>query len=441
MKAQLSAAGAARSSAATFLSNCRMTGTSGASTWPWATASTLVRLTTSSRPPNAWIFTRSESRHYPTCARLDQDGIQGLDKICELARQNAEICAIIAGDLHHYSHYISDDPRRSPPMHVIVSGGGGAFAHPTHDQRNKIEIEAPVVTRELLNVGHELLLDARRRTIHSAPRPSTLPGRSAGSSPSRTSGFPSTTAVLLPSSASFTSSMPGCSIRRLRQRWQPGLSSRLQTRQQSPGPRRRIPFFFMLLGLWVGLVLYVDARLSNRFLKWLNGTVKVVLGSVHFLFHIMALLYVAAITTALTTKVFNPVIGTIVLYSKVFLEEFSDTGNRKRRSRAGLPRRYRLGQSGNMAVCHGSAGCLLYRRNGAVARCNFHPDRWDYRSIHIRLLLGYHVGALRHAPGCLQCTWHQRLQELPAHEIRGKQADDLSHRAPPRARSARLAPL
>ena len=113
-------------------------------------------------------------------------------------------------------------------------------------------------------------------------------------------------------------------------------------------------------------MVYVDARPSNRFLKWLNGTVKVVLGSVHFLFHIMALLYVAAITTALTTKVFNPVIGTIVLYSKVFLGEFFDTGSgsvdRAQDCLAGID----WAESGNMAVCHGSARCLLYRRNGGT---------------------------------------------------------------------------
>ena len=116
---------------------------------------------------------------------------KALNRICELARQNAEICAIIAGGLHHYSHYISDDPRRSPPMHVIVSGGGGAFAHPTHDQRNEIEIEAPVVTRERLNVGNELPpRGAAERAIHSAPRPSILPGPSAGSSPSKNLWLP-----------------------------------------------------------------------------------------------------------------------------------------------------------------------------------------------------------------------------------------------------------
>src|SRR5262249_46878571 len=35
-------------------------------------------------------------------------------------------------------------------------------------------------------------------------------------------------------------------------------------------------FFFMLLGLWVGLVLYVDANLKHKLLKWLNGPIKLV---------------------------------------------------------------------------------------------------------------------------------------------------------------------
>jgi Calcineurin-like phosphoesterase len=253
---------------------------------------------------------------------------KALNRICELARQNAEICAIIAGDLHHYSHYISDDPRRSPPMHVIVSGGGGAFAHPTHDQRNKIEIEAPVVTRELLNVGHELLLEApqknysfRAKTFYPSRPLSRLIALKNLWLPFHNRGFAALVGFVYFFYAwvFHTSAPPMVASGSVA----PAADAAAVARAAEANP----VFFFMLLGLWVGLVLYVDARLSNRFLKWLNGSVKVVLGSVHFLFHMMALLYVAAISTALTTKVFNPVIGTIVLYSKVFLGEFFDTGS------------------------------------------------------------------------------------------------------------------
>ncbi|HEY6416108.1 MAG TPA: metallophosphoesterase [Acidimicrobiales bacterium] len=51
----------------------------------------------------------------------------------------------LAGDLHHYTRYTlhgsvgDDEPPASPP-HKITAGGGGAFLHPTHDLRRKVEI-------------------------------------------------------------------------------------------------------------------------------------------------------------------------------------------------------------------------------------------------------------------------------------------------------------
>jgi len=67
---------------------------------------------------------------------------KALTMICQLARQKSEVCAILAGDLHHYSHYESEV--REPPLHLITSGGGGAFAHPTHDQKNSIYVSEKV---------------------------------------------------------------------------------------------------------------------------------------------------------------------------------------------------------------------------------------------------------------------------------------------------------
>jgi hypothetical protein len=42
---------------------------------------------------------------------------------------------ILAGDMHHYSHYrpaADDDP------HLLTAGGGGAFLHPTHHLREEV---------------------------------------------------------------------------------------------------------------------------------------------------------------------------------------------------------------------------------------------------------------------------------------------------------------
>jgi len=41
----------------------------------------------------------------------------------------SRVAVFLAGDLHHYMHYASDEDQ---PVHRITAGGGGAFLHPTH---------------------------------------------------------------------------------------------------------------------------------------------------------------------------------------------------------------------------------------------------------------------------------------------------------------------
>ena len=73
-----------------------------------------------------------------------------LTDIVELVRDTAaannktgvEIRAVLAGDLHHYSHYVSDIEDH-PPVHLITSGGGGAFLHPTHNLKKKSHTRWP----------------------------------------------------------------------------------------------------------------------------------------------------------------------------------------------------------------------------------------------------------------------------------------------------------
>ena len=150
-------------------------------------------------------------------------------------------------------------------MHVIVSGGGGAFAHPTHDQRNKIEIEAPVVTRELLNVGHELLLEApqknysfRAKTFYPSRPLSRLIALKNLWLPFHNRGFAALVGFVYFFYAwvFHTSAPPTLAAGSV----VPPADAAAVARAAEANP----VFFFMLLGLWVGLVLYVDARLSNR---------------------------------------------------------------------------------------------------------------------------------------------------------------------------------
>ena len=94
---------------------------------------------------------------------------KALTMICQLAREKGEVCALLAGDLHHYSRYESD--HREPKLHLITSGGGGAFAHPTHDQKATIRVRESVAG-----------VDAPRTwTRRDLARRTALPGAPVGS--------------------------------------------------------------------------------------------------------------------------------------------------------------------------------------------------------------------------------------------------------------------
>ncbi|MGE0055949.1 MAG: phospholipase D-like domain-containing protein [Hyphomicrobium sp.] len=69
--------------------------------------------------------------------------IDGLHEMTMLARsRGASVPLVLAGDLHHYSRYYSDDAR----VHMITSGGGGAFAHATHQLRRRMKVNWAVET-------------------------------------------------------------------------------------------------------------------------------------------------------------------------------------------------------------------------------------------------------------------------------------------------------
>lgn len=61
-----------------------------------------------------------------------------MHEISMLARKRgARICAVIAGDWHHYSRYTSD----KLGIQFITCGGGGAFAHATHGLKPRIALD------------------------------------------------------------------------------------------------------------------------------------------------------------------------------------------------------------------------------------------------------------------------------------------------------------
>ena len=69
-----------------------------------------------------------------------EDEEENFFKITAIARERGvRICAVIAGDWHHYARYFAHEL----DIHFITSGGGGAFLHPTHVLKNAISVRWP----------------------------------------------------------------------------------------------------------------------------------------------------------------------------------------------------------------------------------------------------------------------------------------------------------
>jgi hypothetical protein len=61
-------------------------------------------------------------------------------KITSIARRRGiKICAVIAGDSHHYARYYAP----GLDVHLFTAGGGGSFLHPTHTLKNEIAVTWP----------------------------------------------------------------------------------------------------------------------------------------------------------------------------------------------------------------------------------------------------------------------------------------------------------
>ena len=60
-----------------------------------------------------------------------------------ISRATAVIPVKVAGDLHHYAHYVSDNVPDDQKSHLITCGGGGAFLHGTYGLPDALELEHP----------------------------------------------------------------------------------------------------------------------------------------------------------------------------------------------------------------------------------------------------------------------------------------------------------
>ncbi len=82
-------------------------------------------------------------------------------------RQGAKICTIVSGDYHHYSRYNESDELGN--FNLITAGGGGAYAHGTHQLKSKIDFEW--VGRELtFHLNRFLKPDTSKGQTQPAPK-------------------------------------------------------------------------------------------------------------------------------------------------------------------------------------------------------------------------------------------------------------------------------
>ncbi len=81
-------------------------------------------------PEPYWVKAIKYQKHEEAFEKLKEkeESVEKLEKI--LAEKGVETKVYIAGDLHHYRRFESEDGRRTQK---ITAGGGGAFLHPTHD--------------------------------------------------------------------------------------------------------------------------------------------------------------------------------------------------------------------------------------------------------------------------------------------------------------------
>ena len=79
-----------------------------------------------------------------------QDEEENFFKITAIARsRGAKVCAVFAGDWHHYNRYTSAELG----VHFFTAGGGGSFLHPTHVLKNEVSVRWPELT--LTSVGSD----------------------------------------------------------------------------------------------------------------------------------------------------------------------------------------------------------------------------------------------------------------------------------------------
>jgi hypothetical protein len=211
-----------------------------------------------------------------------------------------------------------------------VSGGGGAFAHPTHDLKKHLTVDGVVAGRTLFDKGgiRSVQLETEAEPAYQFKAEKFYPSRGRSRllalknvwMPFHNRRF----ALLMGFVYFLYAWVFGTSVPA--QFKMPPSESIFDLEVASAAAvaataRASPVFFFMLLGLFVGLVFYVDAKLKHPLWRWLNGPIRVAFGTVHFLFHIWALLLVSALAAFLALNLFDPAIGVALLYAKILVAD------------------------------------------------------------------------------------------------------------------------
>ena len=280
---------------------------------------------------------------------------ENLHEINMLARKSgAKVCAVLAGDWHHYSRYHSPELG----VHFITCGGGGAFAHATHALKNSLTLEWADVTehphrfadpadpatfnqmeRRIVGTHDAVDFTEKEYTVSADERASTIGQHRRDRQDEgelKTKPYRSDAPKIYPSKS--TSRLLGLynllfPFKHLRFSLMIGLTyliyfwvaARLEEHQFIKyyltnaltrdtnltlvefvyhvvyfcflASIASLPFFIMIVGLWIGLVSYVDTHHFKT--GFFAGIAKLVIGSIHFLAHLAAIAVLAIGLTVL----------------------------------------------------------------------------------------------------------------------------------------------
>ncbi len=270
------------------------------------------------------------------------DAVDSLHTIARIAqRKHARVSAVLAGDWHHYSHYVLDDVEDpSQPqskveldLHLITAGGGGAFLHSTTDLRKQVNM--------VWGLRSELPAEEPPHSVTAGATPEQAgPSQAKKRSRRRTRRYRGTARMVACYPSRLRSAL--LSLRNLAfplrnwrfslvigalywiMTWQfhvvaktsiPDLNKKINAAELEglnaasnellaylPSVATENVFYcVMLFGLWAGLVWYVPV--SEKRKPFFKFAVRAIVGTVHALAHLKAMLFLFLLCMAFNNEI------------------------------------------------------------------------------------------------------------------------------------------